>query len=335
MSLSQPLATGNVTEVADNIYSLRLPMPFELNHINVYLIKETNRLALVDCGLNLPDSWEALQQAFGILNLNPNQLTDIFVTHAHPDHIGQLSRLREVAPEARLFFHRIEYDRLYTRVSEPEANARMMQSWLDRNGMDNLSAHRLAKEGVDLFPELRPGDTLLDGGEQIGLKATDPTAEWEILWTPGHTAGHFVLYSRQRGLLLSGDHLLTSISSNIGKYPGSTSDPLGDFISSLENIAQLPIQTVLPAHGLPFANYHERISTLIHHHQLRLGKIYATLEHGPLTATEVVEQIWGERAQGFHRFLALVEALSHLERLHLEGRVTTEEDSGILRFRAA
>ncbi len=333
---------GRVTEVAANLYSLRLPMPLELDHINAYLIRENNRLALVDTGLDLPDSWEALTRAFSSLDLGFDELTDIFVTHAHPDHIGQLSRLRQLAPQARLFLHQIEYDRLIRRVDRA-AMEQSFQGWLDRHGMTDMNARRLFESGMEVPPDLRPGDMLVEGGEHIRLddpltslsQPTDPTAEWEIIWTPGHTAGHFVLYSRERGLLLSGDHLLTSISSNIGKYPGSTADPLGDFISSLESIAQLDLNTILPAHGQPFGNYRERITHLIGHHKHRLDKIHATLEHGPRTAAEVVHAIWGERVKGFHRYLALVEALSHLERLHLEGRVTTEEDKGILRYRAA
>ena len=327
--------TNIVTEIAADIYSLRLPMPMGLDHINVYLIKETNRIALVDCGLDLPDSWEALEKGFATLGLHPDQLTDIFVTHSHPDHIGQLHRLRKIAPHARLFMHRIEYDNMLQRNTKNEVAMRAMQGWLDRNGMVELTSSRLMRSGFEKVPDIRPGDTMLDGGERIKLEPTDASQEWEILWTPGHTAGHFVLFSQERGLLLSGDHLLTSISSNIGKYPGSTEDPLGDFISSLEAISRLEVNTVLPAHGIPFTNHRERISHLINHHHHRLGKIYATLECGPRTAAEVVQQIWGDRVEGFHRYLALIEALSHLERLHREGRVTTEEDGAVLRYRAA
>lgn len=338
------MPSSNVTEIAENIFRIRLPMPFGLDHINVYLLKEADQLALVDCGLNLPDSWQRLDEGLAQLGLTPGQLTDIFVTHAHPDHIGQLPRLRQLAPQARLYLHRREYLPLAERMADRAGATQRMQHWLARNGMPGSAANNLDDNSQTFLPQLQPGDHLLEGGEifpfgrstpEAPAATTLPSANWQIIWTPGHTAGHFVLYNRERQLLLSGDHLLGSISSNIGKYPGSTDDPLGDFIDSLENISRLEIREVIPAHGETFTNHRERIKDLISHHHKRLGKIYASLEHGPQTATQVVETIWGERATGVHRYLALVEALSHLERLRLEGRVMAEEQNAVVFYRAA
>jgi glyoxylase-like metal-dependent hydrolase (beta-lactamase superfamily II) len=337
------MADALVTEVAENIFRIRLPMPFGLDHINVYLLKEADGVVLVDCGLDMPESHHRLDEGLAQLGLSPARLTDIFVTHAHPDHIGQLERLRHLAPTAHLYLHRREYQPLQERLTDQAGVTRRMSDWLERNGITQVSGG-LAGAGLNYLPEIRSGDRLLTGGEffrfaKTGLEnpalpARKPGA-WEVFWTPGHTAGHYVLYNRDRRLLLSGDHLLGSISSNIGKYPGSTDDPLGDFIASLEQIRHLDIGEVLPAHGQTFSNYRERIDDLEDHHQARLGRIYAALEGGPRTAAQVVETIWGDRARGFHRILALGEALSHLERLRLEGRVVAEETPDRVWFRAA
>ncbi len=335
MTQPQPVnAVAQVAEVADQLFRIRLPMPFGLDHINVYLIKETNRLALVDCGLDMPDSWDSLTAGFKALNIDPGDLTDIFVTHSHPDHIGQLARIRQLAPQARLYLHRREYKWLADRVYDYENSAHLFGEWLARHGDTELDAYRLIKSGSELLPNLQSGDTLLEGEEHIQLGDAAP-ADWQILWTPGHTAGHFVLYNADRKLLLSGDHLLTSISSNIGKYPGSTEDPLGDFISSLAVIKELDLAQVLPAHGEPLEQHRERIDKLVGHHRERLTKIYSVLEGGPRTAIQVVEAIWGQRATGFHRYLGLVEALSHLERLRREGQVVVEDSGPQILFRVA
>ena len=326
---------SNVIEVADNLYRIQLPMPFELKHINTYLIKETNRLGLVDCGLDLPDSWAALDDGIRSLGIAPSDLTDIFVTHAHPDHIGQLAHLRELAPQARVFLHRREYTRLAERFADLAASQKILQTWFDHNGAPELSGEQLARGAYETPPHLQEGDLLLDGGERIVLNPTDKTAEWQVMWTPGHTPGHMVLFHEERGLMLSGDHLLTSISSNIGKYPSTTDDPLGDFISSLQRIDQLSLTAILPAHGEVFGNYHERIAHLIRHHEERLAKIHATLEGEPKTAMQVADKIWGKKAVGFHRYLALFEACSHLERLLRQGDVVTEDDGKLLLYRAA
>ncbi|MBN9386802.1 MAG: MBL fold metallo-hydrolase [Chloroflexi bacterium] len=337
------MADTLVTEVAENLFRIRLPMPFGLDHINVYLLKEPDGVVLVDCGLDMPESHQKLDEGLAQLGLSPDRLTDIFVTHAHPDHIGQLERLRRLAPGAHLYLHRREYQPLQERLTDQTGVTHRMSNWLERNGVTQLSGG-MAGSGVNYLPEIHPGDRLLAGGESFRFdkpSLANPTTQdriqgaWEVFWTPGHTAGHYVLYNRDRRLLLSGDHLLGSISSNIGKYPGSTDDPLGDFIASLEQIRHLDIGEVLPAHGPTFSNYLERIDDLEDHHQVRLGRIYAALEGGPRTAAQVVETIWGDRARGFHRILALGEALSHLERLRLEGRVVAEETSDRVWFRAA
>ena len=326
-------ATTPVLEVAEHIYRLRLPMPYELDHVHAYLIKETNRLAVVDCGLDLADSWESLLAGFAALNLHPADLTDIFITHSHPDHIGALARLREVAPEAKLYLHRREYQRMSDRASDPATLLVRFSEWLSRNGATDFDPVELL--GIDemLPPTLHSTDQLVEGREHVPLAAT-ALGDWQILWTPGHTSGHFVLHNAARQLLLSGDHLLTSISSNIGKYPGSTDDPLGDFIGSLEAIAQLDLVQVLPAHGQPLEDYRDRITHLIEHHRKRLGKIYAALEGQPRTAAQLVGSIWGNRLVGVHRYLALVEILSHLELLRREGRVQAEETTEFIYYRA-
>lgn len=320
---------SNVREVAENIYSIRLPMPFDLNHINVYVLKETNRLALVDCGLNDAPSWEALNGGLQHLGMQLADLTDVFVTHFHPDHIGQFNKIRQHVPEARLFFHKIEYNWMEGRVHDSANRAKIIEEWAHKHGADFIDGERLVKNGAEYFPELQAGDKLVEGGERVQFSPTDSTAEWEVLWTPGHTPGHFVLINRQRGLMFSGDHLLHTISSNIGKFPGSTPDPLGEYMNSLKIIADLDLKEVLPAHGQTFTNYRERAHDLIKHHHERLDKIAATLEKEPRTAAQVIHGIWGDRLQGFNRYLALVEVLSHLERLKLDGRVVAEEGQQI------
>ncbi|MEI6044766.1 MAG: MBL fold metallo-hydrolase [Chloroflexota bacterium] len=322
-----------IKEVANKIYKFRLPMPGRLDHINVYLLQENQRLALIDTGLPTPDSWKALNDSLEALNLHFSDLTDIFVTHSHPDHIGQLHRIRKHAPTARLHIHRVELSVLQERSSKPEEAEQRLLEWFLSNGANEMALNPPS----GLFsptPELGTEDRPLAGGEKLvlseGLEGT-----WEIIWTPGHTAGHFVILNRARRILLSGDHLLGGISSNIGKYPGSTVDPLGDYMNSLQKINELDLQEIFPAHGLPFKNYRERLAFLLEHHKHRLEKMYAAIEGQPVTATEVVKSIWGDRLDGFDRFLALGETLSHLERLVLEKRVIPEQHNNLTYYRVA
>jgi glyoxylase-like metal-dependent hydrolase (beta-lactamase superfamily II) len=323
-----------IQEVADNIYKFRLPMPGRLDHINVYLVKENNRTSMVDTGLPTPESWAALNECLEKLAMKLTDVTDIFVTHSHPDHIGQLYKIRKAAPAARLHMHRREVALMEDRNLHPEESERRMYEWFISNGANELAEENTRGFRFPAVPQFGPEDRLLEGDEKLPL-GEGAEGEWEVMWTPGHTAGHFVLHNRTRHMMLSGDHLLGQISSNVGKYPGSTEDPLGDYLGSLNKIAELNLQQVFPAHGMPFNDYKERADNLIKHHRERLEKMYAAVEKQPTTAAQVVKYVWGDRLEGFDRFLALVETLSHLERLVRERRVVPEQRDNIIYYRAA
>lgn len=321
-----------VEEVAENIYKIRIPMPFKLNHINAYLLQGPNQMALVDTGVPTAEAWDTMQEAFKALNLKMSDLTDIFVTHSHTDHIGQVHRLRREAPEARLLMHQRELELLHGRTTQTAEHE--MREWLLMHDAKNLVNDWGGNSGKMFVPETKPQDVALAGGEAFVIDPATP-GEWEIVWTPGHTAGHYILVNRSSKTMLSGDHLLGQISSNVGKYPGSTENPLGDYLNSLRKIAELDLQQVLPAHGLPIQDHRERVADLIEHHRIRLEKMYSNIEAGPTTAAAIVEKIWGDRLQGFDRYLALFETLSHLEYLVEEGKVVSEKHNEIIYFRAA
>jgi glyoxylase-like metal-dependent hydrolase (beta-lactamase superfamily II) len=323
-----------IEEVTDKIYKFRLPMPGRLDHINVYLVKEARRVAMIDTGLPTPDSWQTLNQYFADLGMRFSDVTDIFVTHSHPDHIGQLNRIRREAPDARLHMHRRELDWMQERAMEPAEAEKRMREWFLSNGATELAGETMMPGHMPRIPQLGPQDKPLEGGEKLDF-GEGLEGEWEIMWTPGHTAGHFVLHNRARHMMLSGDHLLGQISSNVGKYPGSTEDPLGDYLNSLNKITELELQHVFPAHGLPFSDYRERLANLLEHHKQRLEKMYAAVEKEPQTAAQIVKYIWGDRLVGFDRYLALVETLSHMERLVREKKVVPELRGNVTYFRAA
>jgi glyoxylase-like metal-dependent hydrolase (beta-lactamase superfamily II) len=171
------------------------------------------------------------------------------------------------------------------------------------------------------FRPLRP-TRRLEGGESFDALH----GEWRIVHTPGHAPGHVCLYDPVRRLLLSGDHVLEHISPNIGWMPGI--DALGEYLASLDTLAALDVDLILPSHGAPFTGLKGWIAATRSHHQERSGNVLSALDAGPRTAHEVVLTLWTRELSPFHYRFALFEALAHLEYLRRQGRVLVDRTPG-------
>jgi glyoxylase-like metal-dependent hydrolase (beta-lactamase superfamily II) len=155
---------------------------------------------------------------------------------------------------------------------------------------------------------------------------------YRVIWTPGHSDHHMCLL-RDDGILFAGDHILPSITPNIGWYPHGRPDPLGDYYASLAAVRDLPARLVLPGHGRPFAGLAARADALRDHHEERAEQIVAILADAPspegYSAMAVAEMLFGQRLHSDDdRRFALVESLAHLEHLRLASRAERVEDDG-------
>jgi glyoxylase-like metal-dependent hydrolase (beta-lactamase superfamily II) len=153
------------------------------------------------------------------------------------------------------------------------------------------------------------------------------------MWTPGHSPGHACFYEEQMELLLTGDHVLPTISPNVGQFPGSGSDPLGDYLASLRRLRGLSVKRVLPAHEYDFEDLDARLDELEAHHEARLQEVIDAMKAGATTGFEVARGIkWSiGHFDGFDpmtRRAAMTETMAHMERLMREGRVELREEAG-------
>ncbi|MFC1848217.1 MBL fold metallo-hydrolase [Chloroflexota bacterium] len=184
------------------------------------------------------------------------------------------------------------------------------------------------------FPtDLEAPDVFLSGGERIRTGVFD----FEVLWTPGHSPGHVCLYEQSRKLFISGDHMLEVITPEIGTAPMQHPNPLADYLRCLEDLKELEVELILPAHGSTFSHFRGRTDELIEHHHNRKDQILATLKKGPLTAFDIASRIawipqkggvpW-EKLDVMNRRLALLETWAHLRLLEDERKTTmfTEGD---------
>lgn len=326
-------------EVCPGVHRVQLPLKGSpLGHVNSYLLRSNGGYILVDCGWDTPESMEALRLQTEALGIRLDQVHTIMVTHIHPDHYGMAGRIRDMTG-ARLLLHRLEKVFLESRYANPEKLAAQMGDWLRTNGAPEEELDDLQSGSLRILNRVRLAwpDQMLDGGEHI--PADDH--EFEVVWTPGHSAGHICLYDRKRRLLLSGDHVLPRISPNISLHVQAQGNPLADYLDSLQLVAGLDIGLVLPGHGDPFHGLAERVQELASHHQARLAHLYDLLADGPHTGYQVALRARWSGGRGwdsfspFQRRMAMTETLAHLELLRSSGRVRKLFQHGIVLYARA
>jgi glyoxylase-like metal-dependent hydrolase (beta-lactamase superfamily II) len=320
-------------EVAPGIFRLELPMPFELRHVNVFLLRDGKDVTLIDTGLQTDESRQALHHHLDALKIPVDRITRILITHIHPDHFGLAAELREQA-RAELIIHRLEVALMEPRYARAEDLVHDVAEWLSKNGVPPAEADFLksASMAAREFVKVVEPDVLLEGAERLPIDGS----ELEVIWTPGHSPGHCCFYWPSRKLLFSGDHLLPKISPNIGLHPQSGADPLDDYVESLARIDRLEVDLVLPAHGDPFDDHRARIKSIELHHEERKATLVALTRDGAKSGWELAGELFhGIRDRNvFQQRLALQETLAHCQSLAVEGRLRKQVSRALVTWKA-
>ena len=360
-------AEDDATEVAPGVVRIQLPILLPgLGHVNCYVLEDGDGVTLVDPGLPGPDAHADLVARLARYGVPPERVHTVLVTHSHPDHFGGAGRLRaehgcEVVAHSGFAtpFDRGEAvvdDDLLVLDEEPDP-ANPLDDDQDRpnllgevlfgeGDLPQIPARRTPWGGQGFRPSdeelvhMRAWDTL----SKQGLLSLRPTRtvddrqfvtlgrrEWQVLHTPGHTGDHICLFDPEAGTLLSGDHVLPTITPHIsGLSPGP--DALAQFFDNLHRVAQLRgVTKVLPAHGLPFADLAGRVDAIIEHHDHRLEALREIVEGlGDAPVEEHAKRLFRERSWGP---MADSETFAHLEHLRRAGRVRAERrDDGRLYY---
>lgn len=330
-------------QVAPDVFWVRMPLPFALNHINLYLMRDTIEgeacWTLVDCGIacdEIRGLWTELFQAVeGGLDGLP--IRRIICTHAHPDHIGLAYW---IAPQfnARLWITHGEISFCRFLSASIAATVEPMVEFFRINGIcDPVALDGLRKRQSTYFPSLVPEvpssfhRLRVDEPVRIGARS------FQVILGTGHSPEHAALYSAQDGLLLSGDMVLPRISTNVSVWDVEPeSDPVTWFLRSLGEFADCRADTlVLPSHGRPFKKLHRRIEQLREHHAERLGVVWEACKQKPYNAAEMVPVLFNRTFDSHQTTFALGEALAHLHALWYEGKLQRRVgEGGVVRFSA-
>lgn len=315
-------------EPAPGIFRLVLPLPFPgLDRVNCFLLADGDVYTLVDCGIYLPDEdrdhgWVDLVESIAACEVEIGAINRLVVTHPHIDHYGMAGRFIEETG-AELWMHEVATDDLEL-YREPASIAQRLREMFVQHGVEETELEELTR-----YEDWRPfvsgvveASQPVAGGEMLSIGGR----EWEIVYTPGHARSHICLWSPSDRILISGDHLLGTITPHIDFKRGVDDDPLGDFLSSLDKVERLDPAMVLPGHGGPFDEGAERARIVARHHDRRLGSILQVIRHKPASADTITDELFGDSLLNFEHRLALGEALAHLAYLRRRGEIERVED---------
>ena len=317
-------------EILPNLFRLKIPLPESpLKYLNSYVIRDANRNMIIDTGLNRQECLEAMMAGLQKIGIDLEK-SDIFITHLHADHFGLVTKL--ATDTSNIYFSRPEKE-----LMESWEGFDAMIAYADKNGFPEnelrsaLDKHPGAKYGSDWIPEMK----VLDDGDAIHVG----DYYFKCITTPGHTMGHICLYEPNKKILVSGDHILIDITPNIQCW-SDTQNPLKHYLASLDKVARLQVDLILPGHRRLIKDHEGRITELKQHHANRLNEVLKILEGAPLNAFQIASRMsWDIKADSWEQFpvaqkwFATGEAISHLRYLEEEGKLARKHNDKICFYR--
>lgn len=351
-------APGTAFAVAPGVHWVRMPLPFALDHINLWVIDDpfdpsdgTARpegaadavpgWTIVDAGIGSDVTHGHWESVFDTL-LQGKPVHRVLCTHFHPDHFGSADWLcnggSKARWEARLWMTVGEYatGRLLAETDTGTGSGGVAAAdHMRRHGFDDAVAleqiaHRAAYYPT-LVPSVPPRFRRIREHDEILLNGV----HWRVIVGQGHSPEHAALYSASRHILIAGDMVLPRISTNVSVFDTEPEgDPLGDFLTSLTRYDDLPADTlVLPSHGKPFRGLHPRLRQLREHHAARLDEVVQACREAPRSAADIVPIMFPRELDTHQMTFALGEALAHLNYLWLRGALRRAVDANdVYRF---
>ncbi|MDH3788113.1 MAG: MBL fold metallo-hydrolase [Xanthomonadales bacterium] len=327
--------TGEVRDITTDIKWLRLPLPFLLNHINVWLLRDGEGWALVDTGLFTHTTREVWAYVLEH-HLNNEPITRVLVTHLHPDHVGCAGWMTEKFG-VDLWMSREEY--LLCRVlvadtgkpAPPEGIRFYSRAGFAAESMERYAEHfgafgRVVSPLPEAYCRLQDSMTVRIGEH-----------DWQVIVGRGHSPEHACLYCPELNLLISGDQILPTISSNVSVYPTEpAANPLANWFDSLHRMQRILPEDVLvlPAHGEPFTGAHVRLQQLVAEHEQGLVKLKKICAE-PRRALDVFPALFKSRVTDKNLIMATGEAVSHLNFLLEQKELSRHtDDNGVNWYQA-
>jgi glyoxylase-like metal-dependent hydrolase (beta-lactamase superfamily II) len=333
-------STGSTLELAPGVRWLRMQLPFALDHINLWLLRDradgVEGWAIVDCGITNDATRAAWEQVFET-QLDGLPVLRVIVTHMHPDHIGLASWLTE-RWDARLWCSATDYGAArIASTSTTGFGGDAAAAFFASHGLtdpDSVAKVRARSNYyASMVPHVPAQYRRMLGGHALRIGDHD----WTCIAGYGHAPEHIALHCAALGVLISGDMVLPRISTNVSVQDlEPEADPLPLYLQSITGLKSLPPGTlVLPSHGRPFRGLHQRIEQLTDHHRDRLADVMAACAQAPCSAAELLDVLFKRKLDLHQTTFAMGEAIAHTNMLWHEGRLSRQRGAdGVWRFSA-
>jgi glyoxylase-like metal-dependent hydrolase (beta-lactamase superfamily II) len=339
-------AGGSTIELAPGVRWIRMALPFALDHINLWLLRDRldgrEGWTVVDCCIARDEAKAQWQQVFDS-QLQGLPILRVIVTHMHPDHLGLANWLCErwstPEHECRLWISATDYNA--ARLASQSTTA-----FGGEGAAGFFASHGLnAPETVEkirgranyypsLVPALPPRYRRMQDGDVIAVGGHG----WRCISGFGHAPEHIALFCDELHVLVSGDMMLPRISTNVSVYemePEANSLKL--FLDPIDKFGGLPQDTlVLPSHGKPFRGLHARIRQLHEHHRDRLEEVMAASRERAVSAADILPVLFKRPLDLHQTTFAMGESVAHLHALWHAGKLRRRKDAeGVWRFSPA
>lgn len=326
----------SIDTTLEHLHALELPTPFPVGPVTVYVAEAPAEapgepLTLIDTGPRTRDTQAALESGLAQLGYSPGDLGRLVVTHAHADHFGLAADL-VAASGAEVWTHPWNVAALDDYETDRDQRVAFYAELLRQAAVPDevLAVVGTATQGVSRFARPVGVDGTLDEGDRLQLAGR----EWQVLHTPGHTAGLICLYEPQSRTLLSSDHLLADISSNpvVEPPPPGQAERLRSlalYRASLQRVADMDIARALPSHGPVIHDVAALVERRLAFHEQRLARVLEALRYGARTTWDVTHALFPDTSP-LDTFLAVSEVIGHLDLLEMEGRIAAQNAGGVL-----
>jgi glyoxylase-like metal-dependent hydrolase (beta-lactamase superfamily II) len=296
-------------EIFEDLFAIPLPL-YDGSPVNAYVVRDGQGVWLIDGGLATAECQDILERGLRALGHEPGDIRGLLITHGHTDHVGAARTV--LANHGQVLAHRVE--------TNEGRDLAFDEEWLVRNGLplDRLTESRWHE------PDWPAPTHVLEDGEEVEWGAL----KLRVVWCPGHTRGLVCLFEPNRSLLFTTDHVMRRAPAPVTVRAPLAEDPLGDYLSSVRKLNQVPAQTVLPGHGRP-----ARLAQIEQGIARQLAQVTERLAGGPATAYDLLAlDELRDRRPVAERY-AISQVLARLRHLDALGEVEAVDDGQTIQYR--